>query len=68
MFESNNYYEIGEYNKLQGLQNYNIWKIKIEAIFREKLWDIIESKRRIRCSKGRKVQQGKKGRIVRHAF
>jgi hypothetical protein len=39
MSEPSKHCEIGETNKLQGLQNYNVWKIKMEAIFRrEKLW------------------------------
>jgi hypothetical protein len=46
MTESTKHCEIGESNKLQGLQNYNVWKIKMEAIFRrEKLWGIVETKR-----------------------
>jgi hypothetical protein len=31
--------EVGEANKLIGIQNYNVWKIKMEAILRrERLW------------------------------
>ena len=46
MAESTKHCEIGETNKLLGLQNYNVWKIKMEAIFRrEKLWGLIETKR-----------------------
>ena len=45
MSESTKHCEIGESNNLQGLQNYTIWKIKMEAIFRrEKLWSIVETK------------------------
>jgi hypothetical protein len=48
MSDSTKYCETGEPNKLQGLQNYNIWKIKMEAIIkREKLWNIVETKRTI---------------------
>ena len=45
MSDSTRHYEIGEPNKLQDLQNYNVWKIKTEAILRrEKLWNIVETK------------------------
>jgi hypothetical protein len=48
MFGSTKHCEIGEPNKLQGLQNHNVWKIKMEAILRrEKLWNIVETKRTI---------------------
>ena len=46
MMDSTKHCEIGESNKLLGLRNYNVWKIKMEAIFkREKLWGIVETKR-----------------------
>ena len=42
---NNKHYEVGETNKLSGIQNYNVWKIKMEAILRrEKLWSLVESK------------------------
>ena len=45
MTNSTKHCEIGESNKLLGLQNYNVWKIKMEAIFRrEKLWGLVETK------------------------
>jgi hypothetical protein len=38
-------YEIGETSKLQGLSDYNIWGIKMEAIYRkEQVWGIVENK------------------------
>ena len=37
--ESSKHCEVGKSNKLSGLQNYNVWKIKMEAVFRqEKVW------------------------------
>ena len=48
MTDSTKHCEIGESNKLQGLQNYTVWKIKMEAIFRrEKLWGLIETKQSV---------------------
>ena len=45
MAESSKSYEVGEYNKLSGLLNYNVWKIKMEAVLRrEKLWSLVEKK------------------------
>jgi hypothetical protein len=37
--------QIGEANKLDGESNYQVWKVKIKAIFkRESLWEIVQSK------------------------
>jgi hypothetical protein len=48
MSDSTKHCKIGEPNKLQDLQNYKVWKIKMEAILRrEKLWNIVETKRTI---------------------
>ena len=45
MSENNKHREVGETNKLSGIQNYNVWKIKMEAILkREKLWFLVETK------------------------
>ena len=45
MAESSKSCEVGESNKLSGLLNYYVWKIKIEAVLRrEKLWSLVENK------------------------
>ena len=45
MSKNNKHYEIGETNKLSHIQNYNVWRIKMEAILRrEKLWSLVETK------------------------
>jgi hypothetical protein len=48
MAESSKSCEVGEANKLAGIQNYNVWKIKMEAILRrERLWGLVETNRSI---------------------
>jgi hypothetical protein len=48
MAESLKSCEVGEPNKLAGIQNYNVWKIKMEAILRrERLWGLVEMNRSI---------------------
>jgi hypothetical protein len=35
-------FSLAHSNKLQGLENYVVWKVKMKMIFRrEKLWDVI---------------------------
>jgi hypothetical protein len=48
MTESSKPCEVGEANKLVGILNYNVWKIKMEAILRkERLWGLVEMNRSI---------------------
>jgi hypothetical protein len=48
MTESSTPCEVGEANKLIRIQNYNVWKIKIESILRrERLWGLVETNRTI---------------------
>jgi hypothetical protein len=48
MTESTKPCEVGEANKLLGIQNYNMWKIKMEAILRrERLWRLAKTNRSI---------------------
>ena len=45
MAKNNKHCEVGETNKLSRIQNYNVWKIKMEAILRrEKLLSLVKSK------------------------
>ena len=48
MAESSKPCEVGEANKLAGIQNHNVWKIKMEAILRtERLWGLVETNKSI---------------------
>ena len=40
--------DIGDSKKLNGMDNYNVWQLKMKALFmREKLWSIVETHRNL---------------------